>query len=59
MILTSCKDDGPPTTPSPSTSGAPDFRAEDVNPTSGRFGEMVSPRDYLKSVSAWYFGHAT
>ena len=36
-----------------------DFQLEDVNPASARFGEMVSPRDYLSQVSAWYFGHST
>jgi hypothetical protein len=38
---------------------APDFSLEDVNATSERFGEMVSPRDYLEQVSGWYFGHST
>jgi hypothetical protein len=38
---------------------APDFSVVDVNETSPRFDEMVSPRDYLGEVSAWYFGHAT
>lgn len=37
----------------------PDFQLEDVNPASARFGESVSPRDYLSEVSAWYFGHST
>ncbi|MEZ4649415.1 MAG: hypothetical protein R3E97_11670 [Candidatus Eisenbacteria bacterium] len=37
----------------------PDFSAPDMNSTSARFGESVSPRDYLQKVSAWYFGHAT
>ena len=37
----------------------PDFQLEDVNPASARFGETVSPRDYLSQVSAWYFGHST
>ena len=37
----------------------PDFQLEDVNPDSARFGEDVSPRDYLSQVSAWYFGHST
>ena len=32
---------------------------EDLNPESSRFGETVSPRDYLSQVSAWYFGHST
>ena len=38
---------------------APDFTLTDVNPSSPTFGEPVSPRDYLESVSGWYFGHAT
>ncbi len=37
----------------------PDFSIPDVNATSPRFDESVSPRDYLQAVSAWYFGHAT
>ncbi len=36
-----------------------DFHLQDVNPRSSRFGESVSPRDYLSQVSAWYFGHST
>jgi hypothetical protein len=36
-----------------------DFSLTDLNPASSRFGQMVSPRDYLGQVSAWYFGHAT
>jgi hypothetical protein len=35
------------------------FQLEDLNPASVRFGETVSPRDYLSQVSAWYFGHST
>ena len=35
------------------------FSLPDTNPTSETFGEMVSPRDYLGQVTAWYFGHAT
>lgn len=37
----------------------PDFSLPDVNATSPRYGEWVSPRDYLGQVSAWYFGQAT
>jgi hypothetical protein len=37
----------------------PDFGLLDVNATSATFGQVVSPRDYLESVSGWYFGHAT
>ena len=36
-----------------------DFAIEDVNESSATFGTQVSPRDYLNSVSAWYFGHST
>jgi hypothetical protein len=45
----------------PVSAGAlvPDFSLLDVNPASPTAGHPVSPRDYLKRVSAWYFGHAT
>ena len=41
------------------TGTAPDFQLEDVNTTSVSFGEVVSPRDQMESVSGWYFAHAT
>lgn len=37
----------------------PKFRLPDVNASSTRFGEKISPRDHLTDVSAWYFGHST
>jgi len=37
----------------------PDFMLEDQNPSSPRFGDQVSPRDYRHQVSAYYFGSAT
>ena len=37
----------------------PDFSLVDLNDTSPRSGEEVSPRDYLEKVSGWYFTHAT
>jgi hypothetical protein len=37
----------------------PDFSLLDVNPSSPTAGHLVSPRDYLKSVSAYYFTHTT
>jgi hypothetical protein len=42
------------------TGGSPvemmaDFQLEDLNPTSPRYGEVVSPRDYMEEVSGWYF----
>ena len=37
----------------------PDFALLDVNETSQTYDQLVSPRDYLQQVSAWYFGHAT
>ncbi len=36
-----------------------DFSLQDVNPTSPHSGALVSPRDYLGQISAWYFGHST
>ncbi|MGQ0614165.1 MAG: hypothetical protein ACT4PV_10555 [Planctomycetaceae bacterium] len=36
-----------------------DFLLDDVNPNSATFARMVSPRDQLGKVSAWYFAHAT
>lgn len=45
--------------PEPSNEALPDFSLTDVNSNSSRFGEAVSPRDYLGKISAWYFGHAT
>jgi hypothetical protein len=38
---------------------APDFSILDINPDSPRYDEMVSPRDYVGQISAYYFGHAT
>lgn len=37
----------------------PDFSLQNVNPNAVPTGNMVSPRDYLGQVSAWYYGHAT
>jgi hypothetical protein len=31
----------------------------DVNPNSATHEQSVSPRDYLASISGWYFTHAT
>lgn len=36
-----------------------DFHLLDVNPSSATYDQLVSPRDYLLRVSAFYFGHAT
>ena len=36
-----------------------DFSLLDVNPTSARADTLVSPRDYIGRITAWYFGHAT
>lgn len=58
-----CSDDGsektilePTTLPE---DAAPDFAILDINPDSPRHDEMVSPRDYVGHISAYYFGHAT
>jgi len=55
-----CDDPGPGS----GITGLPDdamegFLVLDVNDTSPRAQEFVSPRDYGGKVSAWYFGHAT
>ena len=42
-----------------STAAHPDFYLPDVNLSSQTYGQPVSPRDYLRKVSGWYFGHAT
>ena len=31
------------------------FQLEDLNPASPRYGDTVSPRDYMAEVSGWYF----
>jgi hypothetical protein len=56
-----CGDSGTePAWPPPlSPSAVTDFGIVDVNDTSPRHDETVSPRDYRGVVSAWYFGHAT
>ncbi|MHB8873183.1 MAG: hypothetical protein ACYC8T_05800 [Myxococcaceae bacterium] len=51
MLLLAC---------SPGPSGhVSDFRLPDVSPGSPRFGQEVSPRDYLDRVSGWYFTKTT
>ena len=52
-------DDGGQEPLEPAVDAMPDFSLTDVNPASARFGEEISPRDYLGKVSAWYFGHST
>jgi hypothetical protein len=62
LLLFGCGEDSPssPSGPGPDrASPVPAFSIPDVNSTSPRFSDMVSPRDYLTAVSAWYFGHAT
>ena len=36
-----------------------DWILEDINPGSYRFGEPISPRDYISRVSGYYFIHST
>jgi hypothetical protein len=37
----------------------PDFTLSDVNPNSTTHQAPVSPRNYVGSVSAWYFSYGT
>ncbi len=60
LVVAGCSDDSPTAIRiQPGETAVSDFSVRDVNPGSSRFDEMVSPRDYLGQVSAWYFGHAT
>ena len=36
----------------------PDFALADINSSSVRYGDSVSPRDYRFQISAYYFGLA-
>lgn len=36
-----------------------DFALTDLNPGSDRYGDTLSPRDYLTRVSGYYFIHST
>ncbi len=58
MGLSACKSDSP-TNIQPAPDPVPDFALLDVNSTSDSYEQMVSPRDHLHQVSAWYFGHST
>ena len=58
LAAAGCKDDDP-VAPGSRPELAPNFALKDVNSTSATFDQAVSPRDHLKKVSAWYFGHAT
>ncbi len=57
-FVSACKNDTP-TASSDEPVMAANFSLEDVNDSSMTFGEAISPRDYLGSISAWYFGHST
>ncbi len=35
------------------------FALVDVNASSPKFNQTVSPGDYLQHATAWYFGHST
>ena len=66
VTLAACGEDEPPP-PKPSecaeaqdpTGALPAFCLFDANPTSPTGDDAVSPRDYLESVSGWYFATAT
>lgn len=37
----------------------PDFTLIDSNENAASFDQEISPRNYLGSISGWYFGHGT
>ncbi len=57
-FASACKDDSP-TANHDGPVMAADFSLEDLNDSSQTYQQAISPRDYLGSVSAWYFGHST
>ncbi len=57
-FVVACKDDSPTANHNGPVMAA-NFSLEDVNDSSETFGAVISPRDYLGSISAWYFGHST
>jgi len=52
----SATDDSADTGPKPWL--VPDFALVDLNTSSPTYGHTISPRDYKKRVSGWYFIHA-
>lgn len=59
VLLTACTWNDGVAGPTAGPAAVVDFGLLDVNPSSPRADQIVSPRDYLGSVSAWYFGHST
>jgi hypothetical protein len=61
LALAGCGSSTEPAPANPIPVGAlvPNFGLLDVNPASPTAGRVVSPRDFEKRVSAWYFGHST
>jgi hypothetical protein len=63
LLAAGCSDDSPTAATDRQVhqqSGmAPSFLLTDMNLISTTYAETISPRDYLQSVSAWYFGHST
>jgi hypothetical protein len=43
----------------PAPDAVADWSLPDLNPGSSRFGETISPRDYLSRVSGFYFVRST
>ena len=52
----SSTDDSADTGPKPWL--VPDFALVDLNTSSPTYGHTISPRDYKKRISGWYFIHA-
>ena len=48
-----------PVEPLPGQALAPNFTLQDYNPNSATFNQLVSSRQQMGKVSAWYFAHAT
>jgi len=62
LLAASCSSStSEPFYPPPNQPAGPvaEFSLLDTNATSPTAGQMVSPRDYVGNISAWYHGAAT
>jgi len=61
LFVSGCKYEPPTAIEDEVDEGIPaiDFVFTDLNPTSSTHDQTISPRDYINSVTAWYFAGAT
>jgi hypothetical protein len=61
FFVNGCKYEPPTAIEDKGDEGIPaiDFVFTDINPTSSTHNQVISPRNFLNSVTAWYFAGAT